>query len=71
MRNPTVDNPEALPNQVDASGSGSAQAGRQIARAAGIVMVAYVLSTLVGVVRGMTMLARMPRNWALRATPWA
>lgn len=48
-----MDNTEALPNQEDTSGSGSAQAGRQIARAAGIVMIAYVLSTLVGVVRGM------------------
>jgi putative peptidoglycan lipid II flippase len=31
----------------------TAQAGRQIARAAGIVMIAYFLSTLVGIVRGM------------------
>ena len=37
-----MDNPEVLPKQVDASSSGSAQAGRQIARAAGIVMIAYV-----------------------------
>jgi len=53
MRDQPVDNPEALPKQADPSDSGSAQAGRQIARAAGIVMIAYVLSTLVGVVRGM------------------
>ena len=48
-----MDKPEDLPQQVDASSTGSAQAGRQIARAAGIVTIAYVLSTLVGVVRGM------------------
>ena len=48
-----MDKSEELPQQVDANGIGSAQAGRQIARAAGIVMIAYVLSTLVGVVRGM------------------
>ena len=52
MRNQGVDNSEALPTQADLSSSGSAQASRQIARAAGIVMIAYVLSTLVGVVRG-------------------
>jgi putative peptidoglycan lipid II flippase len=53
MRIQSVDKSEELPQQVDANGIGSAQAGRQIARAAGIVMIAYVLSTLVGVVRGM------------------
>jgi len=53
MRILSVDKPEDLPQQVDANGTGSAQAGRQIARAAGIVMIAYILSTLVGVVRGM------------------
>ena len=48
-----MDNPEELRKQVEESNTGSAQAGRQIARAAGIVMIAYILSTLVGVVRGM------------------
>lgn len=47
-----MNNCEALPKQAVADSSGSAQAGRQIARAAGIVMIAYVLSTLVGIVRG-------------------
>lgn len=45
-------NPEELQKRVEAGSSGSAQAGRQIARAAGIVMIAYLLSTLVGVLRG-------------------
>lgn len=31
---------------------GTTQAGQQIARAAGVVMIAYILSTLVGIVRG-------------------
>ncbi len=48
-----MDNPKELRKQVEESNTGSAQAGRQIARAAGIVMIAYILSTLVGVVRGM------------------
>lgn len=47
-----MNNSEASPKQAVADSSGSAQAGRQIARAAGIVMIAYVLSTLVGIVRG-------------------
>ena len=48
-----MNNPEELQRQVETSSSGTSQAGRQIARAAGIVMIAYLLSTLVGVVRGM------------------
>ncbi len=48
-----VDNSEERQKLLDMSNTGSAQAGRQIARAAGIVMIAYVLSTLVGIVRGM------------------
>jgi len=39
--------------QAEACGISTAQAGRQIARAAGIVMIAYFLSTMVGIVRGM------------------
>ncbi len=45
-------NPEELQKRVDPGESGTVQAGRQIARAAGIVMIAYLLSTLVGVLRG-------------------
>ena len=52
MRILGVDNSEELQKPLDVSSTGSAQAGRQIARAAGIVMIAYVLSTLVGIVRG-------------------
>lgn len=37
----------------EACGIDRGQAGRQIARAAGIVMIAYFLSTIVGIVRGM------------------
>jgi putative peptidoglycan lipid II flippase len=48
-----VNNPEKLQKPLDLSDTGSAQAGRQIARAAGIVMIAYILSTMVGIVRGM------------------
>ena len=48
-----MDNSEERQKLLDMSNTGSAQAGRQIARAAGIVMIAYVLSTLVGIVRGM------------------
>jgi integral membrane protein MviN len=48
-----VNNPEKLQKPLDLSSTGSAQAGRQIARAAGIVMIAYILSTMVGIVRGM------------------
>ncbi len=47
-----MDNPVELQKPVELGNSGSAQAGRQIARAAGIVMIAYLLSTLVGVMRG-------------------
>ncbi len=53
MRIPSVENPEEIQKPLGVSSTGSAQAGRQIARAAGIVMIAYVLSTLVGIVRGM------------------
>ncbi len=52
MRIIGVDNPVEVQKPLDVSSTGSAQAGRQIARAAGIVMIAYVLSTLVGIVRG-------------------
>ncbi len=48
-----VNNAEKLQKPLDLSDTGSAQAGRQIARAAGIVMSAYILSTMVGIVRGM------------------
>ena len=48
-----VNNPEKLQKPLDLSDTGIAQAGRQIARAAGIVMIAYILSTMVGIVRGM------------------
>ncbi len=48
-----MNNPEKLQKPLDLSDTGSAQAGRQIARAAGIVMIAYILSTMVGIVRGM------------------
>jgi len=48
-----VDNPEKLQKPLDLSDTGITQAGRQIARAAGIVMIAYILSTMVGIVRGM------------------
>ena len=47
-----VDNSDERQKPLDVSSTGSAQAGRQIARAAGIVMIAYFLSTLVGIVRG-------------------
>ncbi|NLE92953.1 MAG: hypothetical protein GX599_03035, partial [Chloroflexi bacterium] len=47
-----TDSSESLPDQAEVCGMNSAQAGRQIARAAGIVMLAYVFSTLVGIVRG-------------------
>lgn len=53
MRKQGVDNFDERQKPLDLSNTGSAQAGRQIARAAGIVMIAYVLSTLVGIVRGM------------------
>jgi putative peptidoglycan lipid II flippase len=53
MRMLGVNNPEELRKPLDLSSTGSAQAGRQIARAAGIVMIAYILSTMVGIVRGM------------------
>jgi len=48
-----TDSSESLPDQAEVCGMNSVQAGRQIARAAGIVMLAYVFSTLVGIVRGM------------------
>ena len=48
-----MNNPEKLQKPLDLSNTGIAQAGRQIARAAGIVMIAYILSTMVGIVRGM------------------
>ncbi len=48
-----MDNPEKLQKPLDLSDTGITQAGRQIARAAGIVMIAYILSTMVGIVRGM------------------
>ena len=47
-----MDNPVELQKPMELGNSGSTQAGRQIARAAGIVMIAYLLSTLVGVMRG-------------------
>ncbi len=67
MRTRTVDNSENLPKTPieneprltiaettgEVCGMSTAQAGRQIARAAGTVMIAYILSTLVGIVRGM------------------
>lgn len=48
-----MDSPEAFQNQLEPTNGETSQAGRQIARAAGIVMIAYVFSTLIGIIRGM------------------
>lgn len=46
-----MDSPEAYQTQLEPTNGETSQAGRQIARAAGIVMIAYVFSTLIGIIR--------------------